>query len=142
MDPEVLTKSDHLQELPLALKSIPTVSLVFATEDLFGSERGIYAHPEETGVEWERPVSLEFFHPARKGSFQADCGARIQGGWNLRANQPGADGRKNNNRQDQGRRHRGPGSQRKVYGQDRRDCFNEMTVAKSWAISKSMSDPT
>ena len=67
-----------------ALKSIPTVSVVMDPVDLFGPERGIYAHPLETGKDWERPASVELLYPDGRAGFQIDCGIRVQGGWNRR----------------------------------------------------------
>jgi hypothetical protein len=62
-----------------ALADLPTVSLLLAPEDLWGPERGIYMNPELSGVEWERPASLEMF-AGEEMSLQAGCGVRIQGG--------------------------------------------------------------
>ena len=33
--------------------------------DLFGKERGIYSHPEESGEEWERRCSFELINPGQ-----------------------------------------------------------------------------
>ncbi len=61
------------------LKSLPTLSLVMDNGDLFGAQ-GIYSHPFERGVEWERPTSLELIYPDGREGFQIDAGLRIQGG--------------------------------------------------------------
>ena len=82
MDPEVVSDPSYKDLIGKGLLSIPTVSVVMDLDDLFGS-RGIYIHPEESGNQWERPASFEFFGADRK-SFQIDCGIRIQGGWNRR----------------------------------------------------------
>lgn len=82
MDPEVVFDPSYRDLIGKGLVSIPTVSVVMDVNDLFGSH-GIYVHPEESGNEWERPASLEFFGENGK-AFQIDCGIRIQGGWNRR----------------------------------------------------------
>jgi hypothetical protein len=61
------------------LRSIPTLSLVMDLDDLFGDE-GIYSHPLERGVQWERPTSVELIYPDGSEGFQIDAGIRIQGG--------------------------------------------------------------
>src|SRR5205809_8131016 len=53
-------------------------------DDLFGADRGIYAHPRETGSDWERPASIEMVREENPPAFKVNCGIRIQGGWNRR----------------------------------------------------------
>ncbi len=84
MDPEIVNDNAYRAELVPALKSIPTLSLVMAAADLFDPKEGIYAHPQESGVEWERPASAELIFPDGRDGFRIDCGIRIQGGWNRR----------------------------------------------------------
>ena len=71
---------DHV-ELERGLRSIPTLSLVLDTTDLFGKESGIYSHPEEKGKQWERRGSVEYIDLEGGAGFQKDCGVRIHGGW-------------------------------------------------------------
>ena len=61
------------------LKSLPTLSIVMATEDLFG-RTGIYSNPNNRGAAWERPASVELIRPGRQDGFQVNAGVRIQGG--------------------------------------------------------------
>ena len=61
------------------LKSLPTLSLVMATEDLF-ERTGIYSNPNNRGAAWERPASVELIRPGRQDGFQVNAGVRIQGG--------------------------------------------------------------
>ncbi len=61
------------------LKTIPTMSIVMKTEDMFGPS-GIYANPLNRGATSERPGSIEMIYPDGKPGFQADAGFRIQGG--------------------------------------------------------------
>ena len=84
MDPEIVGDPAYRDELVGGLKAIPTLSIVMKREDLFGAEQGIYAHPQESGENWERPCSVELIHPDGHAGFQVDCGVRIQGGWNRR----------------------------------------------------------
>ena len=80
----LLLRPESHDSMERSLKALPSVSLVFAPEDLFGIEHGIYTHPEETGAAWERAASFEFISPDQNTNFQVNCGARIQGGWNRR----------------------------------------------------------
>ena len=64
------------------LKSIPTISLVLDSDDLFGP-KGIYANPTARGDawdNWERPVSAELIYPDAREGFQENAGLKIQGG--------------------------------------------------------------
>ncbi|MBN2270484.1 MAG: chitobiase/beta-hexosaminidase C-terminal domain-containing protein, partial [Sedimentisphaerales bacterium] len=61
------------------LKSIPTMSLVAQTDDIFGSG-GIYSNPWNSGISWERPASIELIYPDESDGFQLNCGVRIYGG--------------------------------------------------------------
>jgi hypothetical protein len=64
------------------LKTIPSLSIVMDSDDMFGSG-GIYSNPNSRGSAWERATSLELIDPAAPdGSkdFQVDCAIRIQGG--------------------------------------------------------------
>ena len=62
-----------------ALWELPTVSLVVAAEDLWGSD-GIYDHPMEDGVAWERAGALELLPHAGAEDFAVGAGVRIHGG--------------------------------------------------------------
>ncbi|OPX22818.1 MAG: hypothetical protein B1H04_04500 [Planctomycetales bacterium 4484_123] len=80
MDPQIVQDDDYADILDDALLSIPTISIVTDPANLFDSTSGIYTHPTESGVAWERPVSVEWIDPACGQEFQIDCGLRIQGG--------------------------------------------------------------
>ncbi|NGO37908.1 hypothetical protein G4L39_00615 [Limisphaera ngatamarikiensis] len=81
-----------------ALRSLPTLSLVTASNHLYGPkgilgiEGGTYAggpwqpvapgdyhNPSQHGLAWERPVSVEWIEPADGRGFQADAGIRVHG---------------------------------------------------------------
>ena len=80
MDPRVT--SLHQATIRDDLQSVPSLSIVMDTEEMFGPS-GIYSNPEGSGVAWERATSVELIDPALPdgtGDFQIDCGIRIQGG--------------------------------------------------------------
>ncbi|HUF60955.1 MAG TPA: CotH kinase family protein [Verrucomicrobiales bacterium] len=85
MDPDIT--GPYGERLRESLESLPVVSVATATDNLFGTgNKGIYANPEQSGVSWERPVSVEWFYPDGTTEFQIDCGLRIQGGYFRGAN--------------------------------------------------------
>jgi len=84
MDPEIVNHPDYKGALENALKSIPTMSVVMEPLDLFDPRRGIYANAEETGADAERAAAVELIYPEGSDGFAANCGIRIQGGWNRR----------------------------------------------------------
>ncbi len=71
-------------QLRESLESLPSLSIVMDAADLFDAQVGIYSNPLETGIEWERPASIEWIHSGGHRGFQSDCGIRIQGGWSRR----------------------------------------------------------
>ena len=80
MDPEIVGNPLYSATLLDDLKSLPTMSLVMNVDDLFGNN-GIYANPNNQGVAWERPGSLEMFYPdGSVEGFQIDAGIRMYGG--------------------------------------------------------------
>ncbi|UCD50875.1 MAG: lamin tail domain-containing protein, partial [Phycisphaerales bacterium] len=81
MDPAILDDPRYRGLMEEALMSLPSMSLVLAEEDLFDSSKGIYTNSGNSGVNWERPGSIELFYPDGREGFQSNCGVRIQGGW-------------------------------------------------------------
>lgn len=84
MDPEITQDLHYRDLLPAALKSLPAVRLSLPNEELFGAERGIYAHPMETGDSWERTATVSMTATNGASVFETRCGVQIQGGWNRR----------------------------------------------------------
>ncbi|MEZ6102311.1 MAG: CotH kinase family protein [Pirellulaceae bacterium] len=100
IDANIVQFSTNRDRLLKSLTELAVVSLVLDPYDLLDSEHGIYANPTERGVTWERPASMEILLPASSDqnganadksseqtklrNVQADCGLRIQGGWNRR----------------------------------------------------------
>jgi hypothetical protein len=90
----------YLFNLPANLRSLPVVSIVTATNNLYG-KTGIlginggnynagpwapnpgatndYHNPSKHGLTWERPTSVEWIRPEDNSGFQTDCGLRVQG---------------------------------------------------------------
>lgn len=90
VDPNVVGPDDlfdgiYAERFVDSLKSIPTMSIVMAQDDLFSEETGIYANSDSSGREWERPTSVELIHPDGSEGFQVDAGIRILGGFSRRA---------------------------------------------------------
>ena len=80
MDPDIINDARYRNLIKDALVSLPSISIVMNVDDLFGSN-GIYSNSEETGIDWERPGSVELLFPDGTEGFQVNCGIRIQGGW-------------------------------------------------------------
>lgn len=79
MDPDVV--GPNSATIKDDLKAIPTVSIVILLDDMFGPSRGIYSHPRNDTIAWERPCSLELIHPDDTQGYQINCGIRIRGGF-------------------------------------------------------------
>ncbi len=73
---------------------LPVVSLVSDPDNLFSSDRGIYARGDEASSsfpyhganfhkDWERPVHLELFEKDRQQGFELSGGIKMHGSWTL-----------------------------------------------------------
>jgi hypothetical protein len=80
MDARIINSPAYTNLARQALTSIPTLSVVMRTSDLFSQANGIYANPRGMGLLWERPASAEFIFTDGSDSVQIDAGYRIQGG--------------------------------------------------------------
>jgi hypothetical protein len=80
IDSRVVNTALEGYRLTNALLSIPTLSIVTPSNNLFGASGGIYANPDLSGPSSERPVSAELMYPDGREGFQIDCGFRIHGG--------------------------------------------------------------
>jgi hypothetical protein len=79
MDTKVTGVPANLAELPADLQSLPVVSLVMPTADMFGPG-SLHANPLADGLGSEKPVSVEFFDPlGGEAGFHVNAGLRIQG---------------------------------------------------------------
>ncbi len=66
--------------------TLPIISYATDNKNLFG-DQGIFDHPEKTGREWEKPVSVNFLELNGNG-FQINAGIRIHGGLSRRRAYP------------------------------------------------------
>jgi len=80
MDPEVVNDARYRDRIRESLQTLPSLSLVTDTDDMFGSS-GIYTRSTSSGQAWERAGSAELIYPDGQEGFQLNCGIRIQGGW-------------------------------------------------------------
>ena len=80
VDPEITQHPNYKDLFDDALLQVPTISVVTDIDNLFDPDTGIYQNPMESGVEWERPASVELIHPDGTVGFQVNAGLRIQGG--------------------------------------------------------------
>lgn len=98
MDPEITGNPLYSGLMMESLLSIPTMSIV--TNKGYSFSRipdsisgGIYIYTGApgvgdvpvTGIDWERPASVEFFNRDGSKEFQANCGLKIHGGHSRRA---------------------------------------------------------
>lgn len=79
MDQRIVNDPRYSGLLRDSLLSIPTLSIVTDTSNLFGPT-GIYENPLMEGPAWERPVSLEWINPDGSTGFQINAGLRAYGG--------------------------------------------------------------
>jgi hypothetical protein len=61
--------------------TLPMLSLIMDPDDIWGTERGIYARPVKRGNSWERPVHITYVDKDRRSGFQIPAGIRIHGGY-------------------------------------------------------------
>jgi hypothetical protein len=80
IDPEVVAKDEYFPDFEDAMYDIPTLSLVTDPASLFDPVSGIYINSTWSGIEWERPGSIELISNGQEG-FQSNTGIRIRGGW-------------------------------------------------------------
>jgi len=84
MDPDILTDPAYSGLFETAMKAIPVLSIVTDTANLFDPQIGIYVnnwqwHDPQSGQNWERPISLEYFDPCTGENFQINAGLRLAG---------------------------------------------------------------
>ena len=82
--PSTLETHTYLFKQPAGVRSLPIVSIVTAANNLTGPTGilGIgpnYDNPNEHGIAWERPTSVEFINLKDNSGFHVDCGLRVQG---------------------------------------------------------------
>ena len=77
MDPDVVNDPAYRDEIVPALRSLRTMSIMAAPDDLFGNERGIYSNAVNRGDQWERPASVEILNADGTTAYSGSCGIRI-----------------------------------------------------------------
>jgi hypothetical protein len=80
MDPTIVNDPQYSNSVRAGLLSIPSMSIVIPIPDLFDPNTGIYTHPQNRSVGWERACSMELVFPDGSSGAQLDCGLQIQGG--------------------------------------------------------------
>ncbi len=81
MNPDIVNHPDYSNTIIEDFQSIPSISIVMDSNDLFGRSQGIYVNPEQKGIAWERAGSTEWIDPQKQEGFQINNGIRIQGGY-------------------------------------------------------------
>ncbi len=76
---EVVTKTFFCGPEESGFYTVPVISLVTDSENLYDPSYGIFANPYEKGAEWERPMHFSYF-VGGKEVLNMDVGARIHGG--------------------------------------------------------------
>ena len=85
MNQTICNDSRYKGEISKGFLSIPSVSIVTNPGYIFSevndvNEGGIYIHTGvKTGIDWERPVSIEYYDPSSGKQFQINCGLKIHG---------------------------------------------------------------
>lgn len=81
--PSAVGTHTYLFNIPANRRLLPALSLVTATNHLYGTQGIMESNPRNTtqhGPVWERPVSVELIRPEDHGGFQIDAGIRVAGG--------------------------------------------------------------
>ncbi|MBC8089012.1 MAG: chitobiase/beta-hexosaminidase C-terminal domain-containing protein, partial [Phycisphaerae bacterium] len=78
MDPNVT--GPYAAQMTNALRSLASLFVTTSISNLFDATTGIYTHPTQHGIAWERAISLEMIGTNGQSEFQENCGLRIQGG--------------------------------------------------------------
>jgi hypothetical protein len=85
--PSPVITHTYLMDLPATRTRLPALSLVTASNHLFGTTGIMEYSPRNTtkhGAAWERPISAEWIGFEDNAGFQVDCGIRVQGGGYIR----------------------------------------------------------
>jgi hypothetical protein len=80
MDARVINSPQPGYELTNSLLSLPTMSIVTSSDDLFDANNGIYVQSLQEGSAWTRDVSIELMYPDGRAGFQHNVGLNLHGG--------------------------------------------------------------
>jgi len=87
MDPNVVNGNEAT--VAASLTAIPTISIVTDQANLTNTATGIYVNARSSGIDWERPASVELIDPTgAEPGFDINAGLRIRGGGSRRADNP------------------------------------------------------
>jgi hypothetical protein len=78
MDPTIVTDPLYAATIQNDLVSLPALSVVMRTDDIFGEANGIYTHPDD--FTREAACSVELINPDGSTGFQCDAGIQMHGG--------------------------------------------------------------
>lgn len=78
MDPNIVTNPPANATIKSDLLSLPALSIVMRTDDMFGPDNGLYTHPDN--LTNEAPCSVELINPDGSTGFQCNAGVRMHGG--------------------------------------------------------------
>ena len=79
MDSDIVGPVYSREEVKGALRSLPTISIVTDIANLFDQQIGIQVNPRDSGLESERPVSVEMIGFEDGRNVQGDAGMRMNG---------------------------------------------------------------
>ena len=85
MDSTIVNDPSYSPVFRDAMTAIPTFSIVMDMKHWFDPQTGIYSNPLQGNddqnplMDWERPVSIEYFDPCTGQDFQINAGLRISG---------------------------------------------------------------
>jgi hypothetical protein len=100
MDPEIVNHPNPNLGGPASVKAalaaLPAVSITTDLPNLFNinGSQGIYSNPNNRGLAWERPASLEWINPPDatnpngSSEFQINAGLRLRGGFSRSTDNP------------------------------------------------------
>jgi hypothetical protein len=88
MNPSVVQSNFYSSRLRQGFQDIDTISLVTDLRNLFNAQSGIYVNTYNSGMDWERPVSMELIKPETGDGFQINAGLRIRGGFSRTPDNP------------------------------------------------------
>ena len=88
MNPSVVQSSFYSGRLRQSFQDIDTISLVTDLRNLFNAQSGIYVNAYNSGMDWERPASMELIKPEIGDGFQINAGLRIRGGFSRTSDNP------------------------------------------------------
>ena len=91
IDPRVATDTEseyYDPNLLAALRTHDAISIVSDMDHLFDRVDGIYVNPQQQGIDWERPASMELISSDGAVQLQINAGLRIQGGASRNPNRP------------------------------------------------------